>query len=173
MSLFRKKASSSGGGRSRETVILFSLGALTFAVAAEAVDEIRNLDGLLEYKDLGHHRLTKVNYTLDRQQRTYFVIDAAAQFRMQAGKPTRVLLMRHIPVGVLVDGIDHMQEISWIDALPLAFAGEERNWYRGLAIIKGKVVPVVRPECFLSKAEASVLTATLSQTLFKQVAVAL
>jgi chemotaxis signal transduction protein len=154
-------------------VILFSLGSLTFAVAAEAVDEIRNLDGLVEHEHVGHNRVSKVKYTLDRQQRTYFVIDACAQFRMQPGKPTRVLLMRHIPVGVLVDGIDHMQEISWINDLPVAFSGEERNWYRGLAIIKGKVVPLVRQECFLSKAEATVLTAGLSQTVGSEAVVTL
>jgi chemotaxis signal transduction protein len=106
-----------------------------------------------------------VKYTLERQHRTYFVIDAGAQFRMKPGKPTRLLLMRRMAAGVLVDEIDQMQEIGSIHQLPSAFTGEERNWYRGLAVVKGRVVPVVRPECFLSKAEASVLSAGVGDRL--------
>ncbi len=160
-----RKVGTARAERSSQTAILFSLGSSTFAIEAESVDEIRNLEGLVEYMHHGHHRFKKVKYTLERQQRTYFVIDAGAQFRMQPSKPTRLLLMRRMAVGVLVEEIDQMQEIARIHQLPLAFTGEERNWYRGLAVIKGRVVPVVRPECFLSKAEVSVLSANVGDRL--------
>jgi hypothetical protein len=84
---------------------------------------------------------------------------------MQAGKPSRLLLMRRLPVGVLVDEIDQMQQIGRVHELPAAFIGEERNWYRGLVIVKGRVVPLVRPECFVSKAEASILSASIAEPL--------
>jgi len=71
------------------------------------------------------------------------------------------MVLRNSPAAVIVDGIDHMQEIYSIQALPEAFSGEERRWYRGLTLIKGKVVPVVRPEAFLTKAEATLLNASM------------
>jgi chemotaxis signal transduction protein len=69
------------------------------------------------------------------------------------------MLLRHTPVAVKVDGIERMQEIHSIQALPEAFKGEERNWYRGLTLIDGQVVPVVRSEAFLTKAEVTLLKA--------------
>jgi hypothetical protein len=52
-----------------------------------------------------------------------------------------------------------MKEIHSIQALPEGFRGEERNWYRGLTLLKGSVVPVIRPEAFLTKAEVTLLNA--------------
>jgi len=69
--------------------------------------------------------------------------------------------LQHAPAAVLVDAIDRMQDIHSIHELPSAFCGEERGWYRGLAVIKGRVLPVVRPEALLSKAEATLLRAML------------
>ena len=71
------------------------------------------------------------------------------------------MVLRHAPAAVMVDAIERMQEIDSIQALPAAFRGEERNWYRGLTVVKGRVIPVVRPEAFLTKAEAVLLQATL------------
>jgi hypothetical protein len=52
-----------------------------------------------------------------------------------------------------VDRIDRMAEISAVHPLPLAFAGEERRWYRGLAHLDDVVIPVVQPGGFLSARE--------------------
>jgi chemotaxis signal transduction protein len=141
--------------RRREMVILFRVGTSSFAIAANAVEEIRDLSALKAYTT----KLPKVEQTLDRQNRQYFVVDAAKHFRMTAGSRTRVMLLRHTPVAVKVDGIERMQEIHSIQALPEAFKGEERNWYRGLTLIDGQVVPVVRSEAFLTKAEVTLLKA--------------
>jgi hypothetical protein len=67
--------------------------------------------------------------------------------------------MRNSSVALMVDGIDRMMQISAVINMPQAFVGEERNWYRGLAVMNGKVVPVVNPECFLNKGEMAVLEA--------------
>ncbi len=147
-----------------EAVILFSVGGTTFAIAAAAVDEIRDLSAL-EPLRIGylHGKFNKFRYTLQREGRTCFVLDAATHFHMLPTRPGRLLVMRDIPAGVLVDGIDRMTEISSLHALPRAFTGEERNWYRGLAILKDDVVPVVNPESFLTKAESTVLNAAVGK----------
>jgi chemotaxis signal transduction protein len=136
-------------------VILFSVGCHTFAIAASSVDEIREIDGLQEFDS----RLSKVKYTLDRQGQQYFVVDASRHFRMSSATSGRLIVLRSFPVAVIVDAIDRMQEIHSMHALPEGFRGEERTWYRGLTLLKGTVVPVVRPEAFLTKSEVTVLKA--------------
>ncbi len=44
---------------------------------------------------------------------------------------------------------------------PLSFCHEERQWYRGLTALDQTVVPVVRPEGFLSDDELVMLDAAL------------
>ena len=141
----------------KETMILFSVCGYSFAIAATAIDEIREVTGLEEFPS----RLAKVNHILERQGRHYFVVDAATHFRLMAPASTRLMVLRNSPVAVIVDAIDRMQEIQSIHALPEGFHGEERIWYRGLTLLKGKVVPVVRPDAFLTKAEVTLLNATL------------
>lgn len=146
--------------RRGEPVILFNVGPVTFAIAADAVDEIRNLDGLAGMNcGYLHTRLSKFKYTLERGPRTYFVVDANLHFHMLPSRATRLLVLRGSPAAVLVDSIDRMTEIATLHALPRAFQGEERQWYRGFAVLQDRVVPVVKPEAFLSKAEFTVLKA--------------
>lgn len=148
--------------RAREMVILFVVGGVTFAIAANAVDEIRELADIQVLPSaIPHQKLTKVRHTLRRQGRRYFVVDAGAHFQMLSTQPTRLMVMRHSPAAVIVDAIDRMQEIQSIQALPEAFSGEERRWYRGLTLIKGKVIPVVHAEAFLTKAETTLLNAAM------------
>lgn len=143
--------------RAKETVIVFSVGGNTFALAASAVDEIREIAGLQGIES----RISKVRHTLNRQGRQYFVVDSARHFRLTSANPGRLMILRKQPVAVIVDAIDRMQEIQSIQALPDGFIGEERTWYRGLTLLSGKVVPVVHAEAFLSKVEITLLSAAL------------
>jgi chemotaxis signal transduction protein len=140
----------------RESAILFSVAGMVFAIAADAIDEVRNLDGLVPC-DLAsaYQRLEKVRFTLERQGRRYFVVDAGVHFGIPTAgaQATRLMVMRNIPVAVLVGGIERMHDIAAMRALPAAFRGDERRWYRGLTVLKGKVVPVVNPDAFLTRAE--------------------
>ena len=147
----------SSSSRKQENVILFSVAGNTFALATSAVEEIRELAGLQEFPS----RLFKVTRKLERQGRQYMVVDAGRHFRLSSAQPTRLMVFRNLPIAIMVDSIDRMQEIQSIQALPGAFSGEERNWYRGLTVLKGKVIPVIKPEAFLSKAEITLLTAAL------------
>jgi len=146
--------------RAQETVILFSAGGVHFAISAPAVEEIRESAGLKAFVAYGFQdRFARVKHTLERQDKTIFVVDACSHFRIQGKQPARLMLLRHAPAALAVDSIDGMKDIYAIHKLPVAFTGEERNWYRGLTLIEGRVIPVVRPEALLSKAEAALLAA--------------
>lgn len=138
-------------------MIVFSVGGNTFALAASAIDEVREIEGLHDFQS----RIPKVRHTLNRQGRQYFVVDSARHFRLASANPGRLMILRKLPVALIVDAIDRMQEIHSIQALPDGFVGEERHWYRGLTLLGGSVVPVVHAEAFLSKAEITLLSAAL------------
>lgn len=147
-----------------EDVILFTVGGYKFAIAAGAVREIRSLEGLRQFSaGPNYSRLERVEFTLERNGVTYFVVDGARHFHLPASQPTRLLILRHTAAGVLVDSTDRMTEISVLHALPQAFRGAERSWYRGLAVLSGDVVPVVNQTAFLSKAEALMLKSAVEQ----------
>jgi chemotaxis signal transduction protein len=149
-------------------MILFSVAGTTFAIAAAAVEEIRSVTGL---KPLPgghlHAKFSKFKYRLERDGRTYFVVDANTHFRILPTNHDRLLVLRDRPAAVLVDAIDRMTEIDAIHPLPRAFIGDEREWYRGLAILKEDVVPVVDAAAFLTKAEGTVLKAALEKPVTK------
>jgi len=144
-----------------EDVILFTVGGFRFAIAAYAVGEIRGTEGLRPYTAVpGSNRIGKVEFILERNGETYFVVDSAKHFsliRSAALSAARVLILRKTCAAVLVDSTDRMTEITVLLALPQAFTGDERNWYRGLTILNDDVVPVVNQDAFLSKAEAAIL----------------
>ncbi len=148
-----------------EDVILFMVDGHRFAIAAKAVDEIRNLEGLSPLPPALHHpRLAKVKATLVRGKKDpeiiYFVVDAAAHFGLKRNEPERVLVLRNTSAAIQVEKIDRMTQISTVVALPAAFRGQERVWYRGLAVVGEQVVPLVAPEAFLNKGEQAVLQAS-------------
>jgi len=141
-----------------EDVIVFAVGGFKFAIAAGAVKEIRGMEGLQAFTLGGiSAQIAKLNYTLERAGATYFVIDAAKHFCLPPSQPSRVMILRNTTTAVLVDSTDRIMEISTLHALPRVFTHEERNWYRGLAVVNGEVVPVVNHNAFLNKAELDVL----------------
>jgi len=143
----------------REDVILFTVGVFKFAIAANAVSEIRNVEGLQRFSS----GAGKVEFTLERNGATYFVVNAARHLLLEPEKPTRLLILRHSPAAVLVDSTDRMTQLSVLHALPLAFHSDERRWYRGLAVLNGEVIPVVNHDAFLSKSETVVLRVKAEQ----------
>ncbi|HEY8716784.1 MAG TPA: hypothetical protein VIM00_15475, partial [Candidatus Acidoferrum sp.] len=73
-----------------------------------------------------------------------------------------VFVLRSTRTALLIDGIEKMTTMTRLQALPMAFCNEERNWYRGVTALEQNVVPVVRPEGFLTDEEIAVLEASLS-----------
>ena len=147
----------------QEDVILFSISDTLFAITAGAVDEIRNLDGLSDFRSTFSPTLKKVTHTLIRSkkdpEKTYFVVNGALHFGINGPAGGRIMVLRGSVGAVRVDAIDRITQIAAVPALPNAFHGQERDWYRGLAIVDGRVIPVVREESFLSKGDLAVLAA--------------
>jgi chemotaxis signal transduction protein len=134
--------------RRGEPMILFAVGPYTFAIAAVEVDEIREMHDL---HPLPHAPgFSRIQNTIHRGKRDYYVVDAATHFQMVPSKPGRLLVLRNHPVAVTADSIDKMTEVESVHSLPKPFRGLERSWYTGLAILDGNVIPVVNPASFLS-----------------------
>ena len=162
MRFFKKEQRKRRGNR--EDVILFAVGPHTFAIGAKAVEKIENMEELQPIKlSAALPRLAKVKHTLERE-RPYFVVDASTHLLMLPSHASRVLMLRDSSVALAVDTIDRIAEISAIHPLPHAFIGEERGWYRGLALIQDAVVPVVNAEAFLSASDLKQLQAALSKS---------
>lgn len=144
----------------RESVILFSIANSLFAIAADAVHEIRSADSLAgSAVELGTSPVQKVTHTAERAQRVYYVVSGCAHFGLPRTRPVMVLMLRDIPAAVLVDAIENMSEVPAVHPLPRAYTGDERNWYRGLAYVRECVVPVVNPHGFLTVEELGKLDA--------------
>jgi chemotaxis signal transduction protein len=143
-------------------VVLFTVGDCTFAIGASAVNEIQ---GLQELEPIGAElrvaRFGKVRHTLLREGRRYWVVDSNIHFHVTETTSTRVLLLADSPVALKVDGIVRMAEIARIIPLPQSFCGEERNWYMGLALVDGNVVPVLNPNAFLTHFDMTALEAAI------------
>lgn len=138
--------------RRAEQVILFSVANRTFAIAAEAVKEIRSTDSLagaaIEFENAP---VSKVRHIIERAHRIYYVVNGCSHFHLPVTRPNLALIFRQFRVALLVDAIERMAEIPAVYALPLAFAGEERHWYRGLAYLEDTIIPAVHPGGFLTR----------------------
>jgi chemotaxis signal transduction protein len=140
--------------RHPEAAVLFVVANQMFAIAADAVQEIRSTDSLAgSANELDQLEVGKVRHTIDRGRRTYFVVNAGMHFGLPVTRPTLVLILRQMRVAVLIDRIERMAEISRIHPLPLSFVGDERRWYRGLAYLDDLVIPVIQPHGFLTAEE--------------------
>jgi chemotaxis signal transduction protein len=154
MTLSVSHPSGTSRGRRPEQVILFLVSGQTFAIAADAVKEIRSTDSLAgAAKELENSEIPKVRHAIERGHRLCYVVNGCVHFHLPVSRPSLALLLRQFRVAFLVDSVDRIAEIPAVYALPLAFSGEERSWYRGLAYIEDHVVPVVQPGGFLTRDE--------------------
>jgi chemotaxis signal transduction protein len=148
--------------RTPETVVLFAVANQMFAIAAQAVQEIRSTDSLgASAIEIEQIEIGKVRHTVERGGRTYFVVNAGTHFGLPVTRPTLVLILRESRVAVLIDRIERMAEISAVYPLPLAFSGDERRWYRGLAQVDDLVIPMIQPDGFLTGEEFRTLDLAL------------
>jgi chemotaxis signal transduction protein len=156
--------------RHGEPVILFAVGEHSFAAPANEVDEIRDLHGLESIEDATRRTsVSKISATLERSGKSYFVVSAARHFGLPQTDPSRLMVLRGQPIAVLVDNIDRMAEIEKVLPLPNAFYGQERRWYRGLALMSGTAIPVVNMSSFLTPAEQVVARSVVSRLAGKGV----
>ena len=140
--------------RASEAVILFCVANQTFAIAADAVQEIRSTDSLGGTAiEIEQAEVPKVRHLVERARRTYYVVSGCAHFGLRVTRPTLVLILRQIRAAVLVDSIERMADIATLHPLPRGFQGDERKWYRGLTYLEDRVIPVINPGGFLTVEE--------------------
>ena len=158
MNTAQESAAKPRRARHPERVILFFVSNQLFAIAADAVQEIRCTDSLAGAAvEIENSQLPKVRHTVERGRHTYYVVNGCVHFGLPVTRPALVLILRQLRVVVLVDRIERMAEISGVYALPAAFAGDERRWYRGLAYLDDMVIPVINPAGFLTAEQFQLL----------------
>lgn len=145
-----------------EQIILFRISEQLFAVSSSSVQEVRSADSLSGgANEMNVPELPKVPHFLRRGEKTLFIVNGAAHFGLPASQGTLVFVLRKTRTALLVNNIEKMATMTRLQALPLSFCHEERQWYRGLTALDQTVVPVVRPEGFLSAEELTLLDAAL------------
>jgi hypothetical protein len=112
---------------------------------------------------MSHPALRKVKHFVRRGENSVYVVNAAMHFGLPPAPPALVFVLRRTRTALLIDGIEKMTSMSRLQALPLAYCHEERNWYRGLTALDQTVVPVVKPDGFLTPEDLFLLDASLAQ----------
>jgi chemotaxis signal transduction protein len=150
------------GSLRAEQIILFRIGEQLFALSSSSVREVRSADSLCGGAyEVSAPGVDKVRQFVRRGDKTLFIVSGAAHFGLSARPGVLAFVLRDTRTALLVDSIERMTSMTRLQALPLSFCHEERQWYRGLTALDQTVVPVVRPEGFLSDDELSRLDAAL------------
>ncbi len=145
-----------------EQIILFRVSGQLFAVSSASVKEVRSVDTLAgAAKEIAQAGLRKVRHIVQRGEHSLYVVNGAMHFGLPAFAPALVFVLRHTRTALLVDGIEKMTTMTRLQALPQAFCNEERDWFRGVTAIDQTVVPVVKPEGFLTPDELFLLDSSL------------
>jgi chemotaxis signal transduction protein len=145
-----------------EQIILFRVSGQLFAVSSASVKEVRSVDTLAgAAKEIAQAGLRKVRHIVQRGEHSLYVVNGAMHFGLPAFAPALVFVLRRTRTALLVDGIEKMTTMTRLQALPQAFCNEERDWYRGVTAIDQTVVPVVKPEGFLTPDELFLLDSNL------------
>jgi chemotaxis signal transduction protein len=145
-----------------EQIILFRVSGQLLAVSSASVQEVRSVDSLSgAAMEINQPTIRKVRHVLRRGDKALYVINAAAHFGLPASSAGLVFVLRKTRTALLVDGMDKMATMTRLQALPLAYCNEERQWYRGLTALDQNVIPVVNPEGFLTAEEFALLDASL------------
>jgi chemotaxis signal transduction protein len=145
-----------------EQIILFRVSGQLFAVSSASVQEVRSADSMSGAAiEISAPGLRKVRHVVRRGDRSLFIVNGAMHFGLHAAEGALLFVLRKTRTALLIDGIDKMTSMTRLQALPLSFCHEERQWYRGLTALDQTVVPVVKPEGFLSPDELTLLDAAL------------
>ncbi len=148
-----------------EQIILFRISGHLFAISSASVQEVRSADSMSgAATEINAPGLRKVRRVLRRGDRSLFIVNGAMHFGLHAAEGTLLFVLRKTRTALLIDGIEKMTSMTRLQALPLSFCHEERQWYRGLTALDQTVIPVVQPEGFLSSEELALLDAALLQT---------
>src|SRR6202158_718021 len=147
-----------------EKIIFFRLSGPFVAIPSASVQEVRSADSMSGgATEISAPGLRKVRHVLRRGDRSLFIVNGAMHFGLHVAEGSLLFVLRKTRTALLIDGIDKMTAMTRLQALPLSFCHEERQWYRRLPALDQTVVPVVQPEVFLSPEELALLDAALLQ----------
>jgi chemotaxis signal transduction protein len=127
-----------------EAVILFWIGPHKFAINAADVHEIREYDARWIARQKA------------RKDAGVVTLHFAAELGLEIGKEQHILLLRGVDVGLAVGTVERMATARKLYALPSAFAGKEQEWYTGLLVFDGEVVPLVDGISFAFQSKVAV-----------------
>jgi chemotaxis signal transduction protein len=145
-----------------EQIILFRVSEQLFAISSASVKEVRSVDTLASAtKEIAQAGLRKVRHIVQRGEHSLYVVNGAMHFGLPPFAPALVFVLRRTRTALLVDGIEKMTTMTRLQALPQAFCNDERDWYRGVTAIDQTVIPVVKPEGFLTPDELFLLDSSL------------
>lgn len=145
-----------------EQIILFRVSGQLFAVSSASVQEVRSVDSLSgAASDVNLTGLRKVRHVLRRGDKAIYVVNAAAHFGLPSTTAGLVFVLRKTRTALLVEAMDKMATMTRLQALPLSYCHDERDWYRGLTALDQNVIPVVNPDGFLTADEFALLDASL------------
>jgi chemotaxis signal transduction protein len=141
-----------------EQIILFRVSGQLFAVSSGSVQEVRSVDSLAgSATEITAPGLKKVRHIVRRGDKSLYVVNGALHFGLPLTSGQLVFVLRSTRTALLIDGIEKMTTMTRLQALPQAFCHEERNWYRGVTALDQNVVPVIKPEGFLTGEEIALL----------------
>src|SRR5258708_13318858 len=147
-----------------EQIILFRVSRQMFGISSASVQEVRSADSMSGAAvEISAPGLRKVRHVLRRGDRSLFIVNGAMHFGLHVAEGTLLFVLRKTRTALLIDGIEKMATMTRLQALPLSFCHEERQWYRGLTALDQTVVPVGHPEAFLSPQELALLDKALFQ----------
>ena len=153
------------GTAKTEQIILFRVSGQLFAVSSASVQEVRSADSMSGAAvEISAPGIRKVRQVVRRGDRSLFIVNGAMHFGLHAAEGALLFVLRKTRTALLVDGIEKMTSMTRLQALPLSFCQEERQWYRGLTALDQTVVPVVQPQGFLSPEELALLDTVLAET---------
>lgn len=145
-----------------EQIILFRISGQTFAISSASVQEVRSADSFSGAKrEINAPGVSKVREALAREGQPRFLVDGAEHFGLPPSEGMLVFVLRKTRTALLIDAIEKMTSMNRLQALPLSFCHEERQWYRGLTALDQAVIPVVHPDGFLSSEELQLLDTAL------------
>lgn len=145
-----------------EQIILFRVSGQLFAISSASVQEVRSADSMSgAASDINAPGIRKVRHVVRRGDRSLFIVNGAMHFGLHPSAGPLLFVLRKTRTALLIDGIEKMTTMTRLQSLPLSFCHEERTWYRGLTALDQTVVPVVRPEGFLTVEEQTLLDAVL------------
>jgi len=145
-----------------EQVILFRVSGQLFAVSSASVQEVRSVDSLAGVStEINQPNLRKVRHVLHRGDKSLYVVNSALHFGLPATSAGLVFVLRKTRTALLVESMERMAKMTRLQALPLAYCQDERQWYRGLTALDQTVIPVVNPEGFLTPEEFAFLDAAV------------